>query len=90
MRNLVSSMLRFSWTLSRLGARQAAGLMSGSQGWDRSAVASFDAVRDAAEESMTPMSRSVFQAGDRLQRVAMDLTCDVARQVFDPPPRQRV
>ncbi|HEX9941649.1 MAG TPA: hypothetical protein VGG03_06520 [Thermoanaerobaculia bacterium] len=84
MGDLLTSMFRFSWTMSLLGARQAADLLSGRQEWHRTAAASFDVVRYAAEDGMGPVTRSLFQAGDRFQRGAVDLTFDLARQALDP------
>ncbi len=71
MRDLARSMIRFSWAMSVLGARQAANLLAPRQGWDRSAEA-FDAVSHAAAEEMGETMKSVYQAGDRLQSGMVD------------------
>ena len=71
MRDLARSMIRFSWAMSVLGARQAANLVTPRQGWERSTEA-FDAVRHAAVEEMGETLKSFYRAGDRLQDGMVD------------------
>ena len=71
MRDLARSMIRFSWAMSMLGARQAANLITPREGWNRSTEA-FDAVADAAAEEMGEPVKSLYQAGDRLQSGMVD------------------
>ena len=72
MRDLARSMIRFSWAMSVLGARQAANLISPREGgWKRSTEA-FDAVSHAAAEEMGETMKGLYQAGDRLQSGMVD------------------
>lgn len=74
MMDLAKSMFRFSWALSLFGARQAVDLMTGQS--SRTA-ADFEAVRYAAQGQMDGPFRSLFEAGDRVQRGMVDLAADV-------------
>ncbi len=84
MRDLARSMIRFSWAMSVLGARQAAHLFTPRQGWDRSAEA-FDAVSHAAEEEMGETMKSFYQAGDRLQSGMVDTVSRMFRGKWSEP-----
>ena len=74
MMDFAKSMFRFSWALSLFGARQAVDLVTGQS---RGTAADFEAVRYAAQGQMDGTFRSLFEAGDRLQRGMVDLTADV-------------
>lgn len=74
MMDLAKSMFRFSWALSLFGARQAVDLMTGRS---RGTAADFEAVRYAAQGQMDGPFRSLFEAGDRVQRGMVDLAADV-------------
>lgn len=82
MRDLIKSMLSFSWGMSLFGMRQMANLLGG-----RGAEA-FDSVTRAAAEQMEEPLAGVFHQGDRLQREMVDrlLGGDAGRP--DPPPTQ--
>ncbi len=71
MRDLATSMIRFSWAMSMLGARQAANLIAPRDGWKRSTDA-FDSVSQAAADEMGESLKGFYQAGDRLQRGMID------------------
>ncbi|MEM7583180.1 MAG: hypothetical protein AAF560_07355 [Acidobacteriota bacterium] len=71
MRDLARSMIRFSWAMSVLGAKQAANLVSPRDGWDRSAE-SFDVVSSAAIDQMGETMKGVYEAGDRFQSGMVD------------------
>ena len=71
MRDLATSMIRFSWAMSVLGARQAANLIAPKEGWRRSTEA-FDSVSRAAAGEMGDTLQGFYQAGDRLQRGMID------------------
>ena len=71
MRDLARSMMRFSWAMSVLGARQVANFLSPGEGWNRSAD-SLDAVSDAASKEMGETMKSYYKAGDRLQSGMVD------------------
>ncbi|MEM7355826.1 MAG: hypothetical protein AAF657_33730 [Acidobacteriota bacterium] len=71
MRDLARSMIRFSWAMTVLGARQAANLMTPREGWSRS-TESFDAVSHAAADHMGETMKNLYQAGDRLQSGMVD------------------
>lgn len=74
MRDLARSVMRCSWALTVLGARQTLGL-AGAR--DRSASGALDAVTQAAEEQLDEMSRSVYRTGERLQGGLFDLVADL-------------
>ncbi len=84
MRDLARSMIRFSWAMSVLGARQAANLVTPRPGWDRSAE-SFDAVSDAAAKEMGETLKSFYQAGDRLQGGMVDSVSCLFRGTWSDP-----
>ena len=88
MTDLVKSMFRFSWALSVFGARQAAGLLTRDRN-ESSSVADLEAVRYAAEGQMDGTVRSLFNAGDRLQRAMVDLAATVFERTADPTAGRR-
>ena len=69
MRELTKSLLSFSWSMSVFGLSQAANLLAPQQ-----ASAAFDDVTRCTEKQLDSFSRSVFNAGDQLQRGLVDLT----------------
>lgn len=74
MRALAKSMIRFSWALSMLGARQTARLFL--EPWDRPAPA-LDAVAGAAESQLGAEMRSFYRAGDEIQTGMVDTIADL-------------
>ena len=84
MRHLARSMIRFSWAMSVLGARQAANLVAPRDGWQRSTEA-FDAVSHAAAEEMGETMKSFYQAGDRLQSGMIDSMSRLFRGNWSEP-----
>ena len=84
MRDLARSMIRFSWAMSVLGARQAANLVSPRDGWDRSADA-FDAVSHAAAEEMGETMENFYKAGDRFQSGMVDTVSRLFRGTWSDP-----
>src|SRR5947209_6088311 len=75
MRNVIKSMLSFSWGMSLFGMRQMLNFFfspnpSGETG-DRASEA-FEAVTRAAEQQMDEPIARVFREGDRLQRELVD------------------
>ncbi len=84
MRDLARSMIRFSWAMSMLGARQAANLMTPREGWARS-TESFDAVSHAAADHMGETVRGFYKAGDRLQSGMVDTVSRVAGGQWSEP-----
>ena len=68
MRELTKSMLRFTWSMSVFGLAQSAQLLA-----PRQAAAAFDDVTRRTEEQLGSFTRSVFNAGDRVQRGLVDL-----------------
>ncbi len=84
MRDLARSMIRFSWAMSVLGARQAANLLTPRQGGERSTRA-FDAVSHAATEEMGETMKSFYQAGDRLQTGMVDTASRLVRGKWSEP-----
>lgn len=69
MRELTRSVASFSWAMSLFGVEQMANLVS-----PRRAANAFGAVARSAEGALGPGLRSVFQAGDRLQRTVVDMS----------------
>ena len=84
MRDLARSMMRFSWAMSMLGARQVAHLLSPGDGLDRSADA-LDAVSGAAAKQMGETMKSYYEAGDRLQSGMMDTMSRVVEGSWGEP-----
>jgi hypothetical protein len=73
MRELTRSVASFSWAMSLFGIEQMANLVS-----PRRATAAFGAVARSAEETLGPRLRSVFQAGDRVQKAMVDVSYRLA------------
>ena len=69
MRELTKSIFSFSWAMSLFGLQQTTNLLSPAK-----AVEAFDAVREAAEGQLPDALQTTFNAGDKLQRSAVDLT----------------
>ncbi len=67
LRELVKSMLGFSWAMSLFGLRSMANMMAPSR-----AAASLDAVKQAAEGELGAGLHGAFQAADQLQRKVVD------------------
>ena len=84
MRDLARSMIRFSWAMSVLGARQIGHLMSPKEGWDRSAD-SFDAVSHAAAGEMGDSMKDLYEAGDRFQSGMVDTVSRLFRGDWSDP-----
>jgi hypothetical protein len=78
-RELIKSMIGFSWALSLFGARRIGDLLVTSdacQATDR-AAAPLASVTGAAAEQMNEILRDAFQTGDRMQRRMVDAVFDV-------------
>jgi hypothetical protein len=69
MRDLTKSMMSFTWAMSVFGMRQMANLVS-----PKTATEAFDAVTRSTEEQLGPATRSMFRAGDALQRTMVETT----------------
>lgn len=78
MRDLARSMIRFSWAMSVLGARQAANMLAPGEGWERS-TESLDAVSHAAADQMGETMKGLYEAGDRFQSGMVDTVSRVFR-----------
>ena len=79
MRELIKSMIGFSWALSLFGVRRMGGLLAsgdGCQATDRVA-APLASVTGAAAEQMNEIIKSAFQTGERMQRRMVDAIFDV-------------
>jgi len=70
-RDLLKSMLRFTWGMSLFGARQMRSMTEGPDGMRRAGEAFRDVTRAAEEELGEPLGR-LFHEADRLQREALD------------------
>ena len=75
MRELIKSMLSFSWAMSLFGFKQFGNALSiASPGQaENDAVRSLDSIVNSAEQQMGEVAKGAFMAGDRFQRSAMDL-----------------
>ena len=71
MRDLTKSMMSFSWALSLFGLRQMTCMLT-PQSWN-GASSSFDHVTRSTEDHLGSVTRSLFRAGDNLQRGMVDL-----------------
>jgi hypothetical protein len=69
MREFTKSLFSLSWAMSLFGIQQTTNMMS-----PEKAVRAFDSVTEAAQTELGEMMKSTFQAGDKLQRAAVDLT----------------
>jgi hypothetical protein len=79
MRELVKSMIGFSWALSLFGARRFGDLLASSGGCQATGRAALPlaSVTGAAAEQMNEIIRNAFQTGDRAQRRMVDAIFDV-------------
>lgn len=68
MRDFTKSMFSFSWALSLFGIQQTANLLSPGK-----AARAFESVTQATQSQMNDALKMTFDAGDRLQRSAVDL-----------------
>jgi hypothetical protein len=86
MRELVKSLSSLSWALSLFGARQMLEAVSGPlAGTDPRSGASLGAVTQAAEGTLDGFFRRTFEAGDQMQRSAVDLAFSLAsREALEP------
>lgn len=77
MRRLTASVLSYSWAMSLFGARQAVRLLAApvSPREAAAAAAGFEAVAWHTQAGFGPALQEAFQAGDSLQRDAVDLSC---------------
>ncbi|HKH50089.1 MAG TPA: hypothetical protein VKM72_36015 [Thermoanaerobaculia bacterium] len=71
MRDLTKSMMSFSWAMSMFGMKQMLDLLN-PQNMGRAAT-SFEEVTRSTESQLGSVTRSTFQAGDRLQRGMIDM-----------------
>jgi hypothetical protein len=71
MRDLTKSMMGFSWAMSMFGLKQALAMLNPQS--TGNAASSFEEVTRAAESQLGSVTRSTFQAGDRLQRGMLDM-----------------
>ena len=69
MREFTKSIFSFSWAMSLFGVQQTANLMSP----DKAAKA-FNSVTEATEAQFADALKTTFNAGDKLQRNAVDMT----------------
>jgi hypothetical protein len=74
MRELAKSVLSFSWALPLFGIRQAVNLIHPAE-WTspRQTTSALGAVTSAATGSLGGLLGNTFEAGDRLQRSAVDM-----------------
>ena len=68
MREFTKSLFSFSWAMSLFGVQQTTNLMS-----PEKAVKAFESVTEATQTQFGEVMKSTFNAGDKLQRGAVDL-----------------
>src|SRR5205814_5543754 len=69
MRDFTKSFFSFSWAMSLFGVQQATNLLSPAK-----AAKAFDSVAEATTGQFTDALKTTFDAGDKMQRSAVDLT----------------
>ena len=69
MREFTKSIFSFSWAMSLFGVQQTTNLLSPAK-----AAKAFDAVTETTAGQFTDVMKTSFDAGDKLQRNAVDLT----------------
>lgn len=69
MREFTKSIFSFSWAMSLFGLQQTANLLSPAK-----AAKAFDSVTETTEEQFNQILKTSFNAGDKMQRSAVDLT----------------
>jgi len=69
MREFTKSVFSFSWAMSLFGIQQTTNLMS-----PENAARAFNSVTSATEAQLTDALKTTFNAGDKLQRNAVDMT----------------
>jgi flagellar hook-basal body complex protein FliE len=69
MREITKTFFSFSWAMSLFGIQQTTNLMSPER-----ASKAFHSVTEATEEQFSDVLKTAFNAGDKLQRNAVDLT----------------
>lgn len=86
MRELVKSLSSLSWALSLFGARQVLDVVRGPRaGTDPWSAESLGAVTQAAEGTLDGFFQRTFEAGDQVQRSAVDLAFSLAsREALEP------
>jgi hypothetical protein len=72
MREFTKSVFSFSWAMSLFGIQQTTNLMS-----PANAAKAFNSVTGATEAQLTDALKTTFNAGDKLQRNAVDMTLGV-------------
>src|SRR5262249_39981322 len=90
MRELVKSIIGFSWAMSLFGVRRMGDLLApgnGCQASDRAALP-LASVTGAAAEQMNEIVKRAFQTGDELQRRMVDAVFDVLPGCQSDPPAQ--
>lgn len=84
MRELARSLTTFSWALSLFGAQQMLRFLRNPGGAPAS-TGSLEAVTRAAQESLDGAFQRTFEAGDQVQRSALDLAFALASpEAWDP------
>ena len=81
MRETAKSMLRFSWALSVFGLEQAGRLVKDEDSGhcEERIRAAFDSLSDATQGQLGARTRSLYEAGDKLQAESVDLLFDIVR-----------
>ena len=81
MRDLVKSMMSFSWAMTLFGLEQMRHMVSDDDSGKRRdrMTGDLNAMTDTAKERLSERNASMFDSGDTLQRDMVDLTFDIFR-----------
>jgi hypothetical protein len=82
MRDLAKSLMKCSWAVSVLGAREATRLLTGSR---VSPMKTFDAMSHTAEDQMGATLSGVYRAGEQLQNGMFETVTDLASGSWSDP-----
>lgn len=82
MRDLAKSILRYSWAVSVLSAREATHLLTGGRA---SSIETLDALSHTAEDRMDETVSGFFRAGEHLQDGMVDAMADLASGGWSDP-----
>jgi hypothetical protein len=81
MREMAKSMFRFSWAMSVFGVEQLRKLVSDEYADRREdeIKSGFDSLSESAGLQFSKQSRSLYEAGDKLQQESVDMLFDFSR-----------
>jgi len=81
-RELAKSMLRYSWAVTVLGAREATNVLTGGRD---SSIRTLDALSHTAEDQMNETVSGFYRAGEHLQHGMVEALADLASGSWSDP-----